>query len=40
VLLGDDTLSQLCETAAGHVVPPTTLTPYLDAADMEVILFV
>jgi hypothetical protein len=39
VLLGDDTLSQLCETAAGHVVPPTTLSPYLDAADLEVVLF-
>jgi hypothetical protein len=39
VLLGDDTFSQLCETSAGRVLPPTALAPYLDAADLDVILF-
>jgi hypothetical protein len=39
VLLGDDTFSHLCETAAGRVVPPSALAPYLDAADVEVVLF-
>jgi Domain of unknown function (DUF222) len=39
VLLGDEAVSHLCETAAGRVVPPTALAPYLDAADLQVVLF-
>jgi hypothetical protein len=39
VLLGEDTFSQLYETSAGRVLPPSALAPYLDAADLEVVLF-
>jgi hypothetical protein len=39
VLLGDDSFRQLCETTAGQILPPGALTPCLDTADMDDILF-
>jgi hypothetical protein len=39
VLVGEDTFRHLCETTAGHVVPPDALVPHLDTADLEVVLF-
>ena len=38
-LIGDGTLAELCELAAGHLLPTTALAPYLDTADLEVVLF-
>jgi hypothetical protein len=39
VLVGDDTLRNLCETAAGRILPPSVLTSYVDEAVIEVLLF-
>jgi hypothetical protein len=39
VLVGDDSVSRLCELANGTVIAPGALLPYLTAADLEVVLF-
>jgi hypothetical protein len=39
VLVGEDTFRHFCETAAGHVLSPDTLAPYVDEAMLEVLLF-
>jgi hypothetical protein len=39
VVLGDDSFARLCELAAGTVITPGQLLPYLGPADLEVILF-
>jgi Domain of unknown function (DUF222) len=39
VLLGEDTFRHFCETAAGRIVPPDTLAPFVDEAMLEVLLF-
>jgi hypothetical protein len=39
VLIGDDHVRQLCELAAGNILRPEQLGPYLDLADLEVVLF-
>jgi hypothetical protein len=39
VLIGDDTFRHLCETTAARILPPATLTPYVDEAMLEVVLF-
>jgi hypothetical protein len=39
VLLGDDTVANLCELANGVVIAPGTLVPHLGAAELETILF-
>ena len=39
VLIGDDHVRHVCELAAGQIVAPERLGPYLDVADVEVVLF-
>ena len=39
VHVGDDTARHLCQTAAGRILHPDTLTPCFDDADMDVVLF-
>jgi hypothetical protein len=39
VLLGDDSFTRLCELANGQVITPGTLTPWVDDAVMESVLF-
>ena len=39
VLLGDDSFTKLCELASGTIIPPGSLVPYFDVADMETALF-
>ena len=39
VLVGEDSLSRLCELAAGTVIAPGQLVPYLGVADIETVLF-
>src|SRR5215207_8950791 len=39
VLVGDETLSRLCELADGTVIAPGLLVPHLAAADLETVLF-
>jgi hypothetical protein len=39
VLLGDDTFTRLCELSNGQVVTPGSLTPWLDTAVLETVLF-
>ena len=38
-LIGERTLAELCELAAGHLLPTAALAPHLDTADLEVVLF-
>jgi hypothetical protein len=38
-LLGDDTVTRLCELANGVVITPDVLVPYLGTAEIETILF-
>ena len=38
-LVGDDTVTRLCELANGVVITPDTLIPHLGVADIETILF-
>ena len=38
-LLGDDTVTRLCELANGVVITPGVLVPYLGTAEIETILF-
>ena len=39
VLVGDDSFTTLCELAAGTIIPPTSLVPYFEVADIETVLF-
>ncbi len=39
LLIGDDHVRHVCELAAGQIVAPERLGPYLDVADVEVVLF-
>ncbi len=39
VLVGDETLSQLCELSSGHITNPATLARHADIAMLETILF-
>ena len=39
VLMGEDTFRHFCETAAGRILSPDIVAPYVDEAVMEVLLF-